>query len=156
MFATNWMLTLFTRVVEFSLVYELWEIFLFERDRYLIFYFAVALLKANRQMLLQLTSMEKLLKYLAAELKITDFNQLSRVYYECITVRSNTPLSFPKVINKLGLFDPNIIISNEELELIESFKMNEQMIVYAKEIVSGLQLIANSNNNNKFLNMILL
>jgi len=46
MFATNWFLTLFTRVVsDLALLYELWEIFLFERDKYFIFYFAVALLK---------------------------------------------------------------------------------------------------------------
>jgi len=45
MFATNWFLTLFTRVVsDLALLYELWELFLFERDAYLIFYLSVALL----------------------------------------------------------------------------------------------------------------
>ena len=74
MFATNWLLTLFTRVVEFSLVYELWEIFLFERDKYLIFFFAVALMKANRTSILELNSIDKLIRYLSSELKILDFN----------------------------------------------------------------------------------
>ena len=41
MFATNWLLTLFTRVIEFGMIYELWEIFLLERDKYFLFYFAV-------------------------------------------------------------------------------------------------------------------
>ncbi len=49
MFATNWFLTLFTRVVnDLALLYELWEIFLFERDKHLIFYLAIAMLKAKR------------------------------------------------------------------------------------------------------------
>jgi hypothetical protein len=49
MFATNWFLTLFTRVVsDLALLYELWEIFLFERDRFLIFYLGVAMLTAKR------------------------------------------------------------------------------------------------------------
>ncbi len=53
MFATNWFMTLFTRIVEFALVYELWEIFLFERDRFLIFYLAVALLRLHRKKILE-------------------------------------------------------------------------------------------------------
>jgi hypothetical protein len=50
MFATNWFLTLFTRIVtDLALLYELWEIFLFERDKHMIFYFAIALLKNKRE-----------------------------------------------------------------------------------------------------------
>lgn len=113
-------MTLFTRVVEFSLVYELWEIFLFERDKYLIFYFAVALLTSNRDMILSLGQFEKVIKYLM-EMKILDFNTLCNTYYESIHIRSNTPLSFPILISKLGLFESNTIISNEEVDLIESF-----------------------------------
>jgi hypothetical protein len=52
MFATSWMITLFTRAVSFFLVYELWEMFLFERDKYLIYYLAVALLTVNRDEIL--------------------------------------------------------------------------------------------------------
>lgn len=148
-------MTLFTRVVEFSLVYELWEIFLFERDKYLIFYFAVALLASNRAMILSLQSFEKVIKYLM-EMKIHDFNTLCNTYYESITIRSNTPLSFPILISKLGLFESNTIISNEEVDLIESFQINHQMPLYLKELIHGQALVQNSNNNNKFQNLILL
>ena len=48
MYAASWVTTLFSRVVEFTLLFELWEIFLFERDKYFTFYFAVALIKSNR------------------------------------------------------------------------------------------------------------
>jgi len=46
---TEWVMTLYTRIVEFSLLYEVWEIFLFERDKFLIFYLAVALMVVNRE-----------------------------------------------------------------------------------------------------------
>lgn len=56
MFATSWFLTLFTRVLsDLALLYELWELFLFERDKHLIFYLAIALLKAKRSQILALT-----------------------------------------------------------------------------------------------------
>lgn len=77
MFATSWLLTLFTRVVDFSLVYELWEIFLFERDKYLIFFFAIGMLKSQRKAILKLNSMEKILQFFTTQFKIKDFNQLS-------------------------------------------------------------------------------
>lgn len=77
MFATSWVLTLFTRVLEFSLIYELWEIFLFERDKYFIFYFVVALLKIHREKILGLPMIDKLLKYLNTDLKISNFQILS-------------------------------------------------------------------------------
>ena len=49
MYATNWFLTLFTRAVgDIALLYEVWEIFLFERDKYMIFYFAIALIQSQR------------------------------------------------------------------------------------------------------------
>ena len=99
MFATSWMLTIFTRVVEFLLVYELWEIFLFERDKYFIFYFAAALLKVNRDKILSLAQFEKIIKLLTMELQIKDFTQLCNVYYEAVAIRASTPLSFQILIS---------------------------------------------------------
>jgi len=64
MYAANWVTTLFTRVVHFNLIYELWEIFLFERDQYFIFYFAVALLISHREYILILNKFDALLKLL--------------------------------------------------------------------------------------------
>jgi len=64
MYAANWVTTLFTRVVNFHLIYELWEIFLFERDQYFIFYFAVALLVSHRDILFNQTKFDALLKLL--------------------------------------------------------------------------------------------
>jgi hypothetical protein len=49
MLPTHWLMTLFTRAVnDLALLYELWEIFMFERDKHLIFYMFIALLQANR------------------------------------------------------------------------------------------------------------
>lgn len=73
MFATSWLLTLFTRVLEFSLVYELIEIFLFERDRYLIFYLSIAIMKIFRSKIMAMNKFETLLKFFSVELKLKDF-----------------------------------------------------------------------------------
>ena len=54
MYGPRLVTTLYTRVAELSLLYELWEIFLFERDKYFIFYFAVALLKAYKEDILRI------------------------------------------------------------------------------------------------------
>lgn len=71
MFMTSWVLTLFTRLVpSLTLLYELWEIFLFERDRYMIFYVAVAILRKYKSKILGLKEFEKLMKFLTAEVKI--------------------------------------------------------------------------------------
>jgi len=83
MYASNWVTTLFTRVVDFSLLYEMWEIFLFERDKYLIFYFAVGLLITHREEILQLNSIETLLKCLNG-LQIEGFAKMAVVYSNTI------------------------------------------------------------------------
>jgi hypothetical protein len=79
MFATNWVTTLFTRVVEFHLIYELWEIFLFERDQFFIFYFAVALLISQRDHILLLNKFDALLK-LMQKIFIHDLVDLQETY----------------------------------------------------------------------------
>ena len=64
MYAPRLVTTLYTRVVEFSLLYELWEIFLFERDKYFIFYFAVGLLIGFKSQILNLKTFEQLIVFL--------------------------------------------------------------------------------------------
>ena len=58
MYGPRLVTTLYTRTVELSLLYELWEIFLFERDKYFIFYFGVAILKAFKEEILQIQTFE--------------------------------------------------------------------------------------------------
>lgn len=64
MYGPRLVTTLYTRVVELSLLYEVWEIFLFERDKYFIFYFAVALLIGVKDHIMQLDTFEALIVYL--------------------------------------------------------------------------------------------
>jgi hypothetical protein len=93
MFATNWVTTLFTRVVQFNLIYELWEIFLFERDQFFIFYFAVALLASHREYILLLTKFDALLKLLQ-KIFIHDLVDLQETYRKAIEIRRMMPVSF--------------------------------------------------------------
>lgn len=43
------------------MLYELWEIFLFERDQFFIFYFSVALITNARERILKAKSLERML-----------------------------------------------------------------------------------------------
>jgi hypothetical protein len=58
MYAAQWVMTLYSRIVDLSLLYEVWEIFLFERDKYMIFYFAIGLMIVHREAILRLQSIE--------------------------------------------------------------------------------------------------
>ena len=64
MYGPRLVTTLYSRVVEFSLLYELWEIFLFERDKYFIFYFAVGMLMGFKSEILKIKTFEELIVYL--------------------------------------------------------------------------------------------
>ena len=95
---------------------------MFERDKYLIFFFAVGILRVFRNQLLAQDSIESLLKFATSNaMKINDLNILANVYYESVTLRSNTPVSFVKLVSRLGLFKADFIISNEELAAIDTF-----------------------------------
>ena len=61
-YAAPWVATLFTRNVDFALIYELWEIFMFERDTYFVLYFAVALIRINRDKILQFKTIDRLIQ----------------------------------------------------------------------------------------------
>lgn len=68
-----------------------------------------------------LNSTEKIVNFTNKEMEIKDFQMLCQVYYECVSIRASTPVSYLKLISKLGLFKENFIISNEELEAIKLF-----------------------------------
>lgn len=60
------------------------------------------------------------------------------------------------MISKLGLFDSDSIISNEELEVMENFKVRVCMPISFKELIHGQSLMANSSNNNKYQNLMII
>jgi hypothetical protein len=93
MYAAQWVMTLYTRIADFSLLYEVWEIFLFERDKYMIFYFAVALMIVHREQILQLNDIGQMIGYLS-QISIENFQVLAETYFHAIQCRRNTPVSF--------------------------------------------------------------
>jgi len=55
------------------------------------------------------------------QIKIENFAVLAEAYFHAIQARRNTPVSFQMLVARLGIFEYNPIISNEELESIENF-----------------------------------
>ena len=62
------------------------------------------------------------------------------------------------LVTRLGVFDYNPIISNEELEGIDQIGSIEWMPIYPKELVQGSQTTVQQleENNNKFSNLLLM
>ena len=157
MYGPRLVTTLYTRVVELSLLYELWEIFLFERDKYFIFYFAVAMLIGVKDELLRLDSFESLIVFLQ-QLNIQSYAMLADIYFHAIQVRRHAPASFLTLVASLGIFKYNPIISNEELETIKSISKIEIMPIYPRELLQGSEktLAQLEPNNNKFENLLVI
>ena len=157
MYAPRIMTTLYTRVVELSLLYELWEIFLFERDKFFIFYFAVGLMIGFKEDIMRLNTFEQLIVFLQG-LKITSHSFLADVYLHAIQVRRHAPASFHILIASLGIFKYKPIISNEELETIKAVSLIETMPIYPKELLFGSEqtLATLKDNNNKFKNLLVI
>lgn len=74
-FAVPWILTNFFRGVDFDLIYVLIKIFLHEDDELLVFYLFIALLKINRNVVLEMKSFEKILQFYYS-INITDMKTL--------------------------------------------------------------------------------
>ncbi len=151
------MTTLYSRVVELSLLYELWEIFLFERDKFFIFYFAVGLLIGFREDIMRMSTFEQLIVFLQ-NIKIPSHSILADIYFHAIQTRRHAPASFQILITSLGIFKYNPIISNEELETIKAFSKIETMPIYPKELLLGSErtLATLEENNNKFENLLVI
>ena len=156
-FATPWILTQFSRVVDFSLIYELIEIILFEHDQLICFYMSIALLKRYKGDILELGSIETLLPFLQRKVKIYTIRELCQLYYEAVSIRAKTPVSFAILINKLKINDPVVLISNEEMRDLQSLEL-ETFVVYPEElmlhqgIISNCYHLYNTTNNDKSMN----
>lgn len=133
-FATPWILTQFSRVVDFSLIYEFIEIILFEKDQLMALYMSVALLQHFRAAILTAHTIETIMPLLLKTLRVCSISELCKLYYESVALRSQTPLSFAILIQKLKINDPAIVISNEEMKELQDPDLNT-FIVYPEELL---------------------
>lgn len=156
-FATSWILTQFSRVVDFSLIYELIEIILFEKDQLMALFMSVALLRRYKSEILELNSIETCLPFMQRKLRVCNIRELCQVYYESVAIRSQTPISFAILIQKLKINDPATVISNEEMRELQELEL-ETFVVYPDELMLHSNLITNCNhlfnssNNDKSMN----
>lgn len=156
-FATSWILTQFSRVVEFSLIYELIEIILFEKDQLMVLFMTISLLKHYKNDILKRNSIEVLLPFVQRKVKITNIRELCQLYYQAVAIRSKTPLSFAILIHKLKINDPATVISNEEMKELQNLEL-ETFIVYPEEVlfhqnkITNWYHLYNASNNDKSMN----
>jgi hypothetical protein len=95
------------------------------------------------------------------QVSLENYSVLAEAYFHAIQCRRNTPVSFQIIVQRLGIFEYNPIISNEDLEKIENFSNTEWMPIFVKEVVLGPQVTLSQqpkmvDNNNKYKNLLLL
>lgn len=83
-YATGWVLTNLSRVISFSLSFELIDIIIHEKDQLLILFMCVALMKLFRQEVLATSCMEDCLSVMKRKLKVKTIKKLSQIYYEAV------------------------------------------------------------------------
>lgn len=156
-FATPWILTQFSRVVDFSLIYELIEIILFENDQLMALYMSVALLLSFKNEILECDAIEMLLPLLQKRAKVLNAKELCELYYKSVALRSQTPLSLAILIHKLKINDHAAVISYEEMNELQTFEL-DIFVMYPEEVlcnqnkISNCSHLYNTTNNDKTWN----
>lgn len=98
----------------------------------------MAFLVSHREYILLLNKFDALLKLLQ-KIFIQDLIDLQETYRKAIEIRKLMPVSFQVLVQRLGIFTYNPIISNEELQLVEDTNLRELMPIYSMELIVGSQ-----------------
>ena len=102
MYATNWLLTIFSSRLELDLTYYFWNILIGIDDQLFVHYFIVALLIFNEDKILK---EEKLnIPILMTKLTINNVDEMGKILKIAIKLRDETPYSFRLLANKLEIF----------------------------------------------------
>ena len=102
MYATNWLLTIFSSRLELDLTYYFWNILIGIDDQLFLHYFIVALLIFNEDKILK---EEKLnIPILMTKLTINNVDEMGKILKIAIKLRDETPYSFRLLANKLEIF----------------------------------------------------
>ena len=101
-YATNWLLTMFSSRLDLDLTYYLWNFLIGIDDQLFMHYFIVALLIYNEDKILK---EEKLnIPILITKLTINSVKEMGNILKIALRLREETPYSFRLLANKLEIF----------------------------------------------------
>ena len=102
MYATNWLLTLFSARLELDLTYYFWNFLIGLDDTLLMHFFTVALLIFNEDKFLKEDKMN--IPFILSKLTISNIDEMGKIFQIAIQLRKETPYSFRILANKLEIF----------------------------------------------------
>ena len=101
-YATNWLLTMFSSRLDLDLTYYLWNFLIGIDDQLFMHYFIIALLIYNEDKILK---EEKLnIPILITKLTINSVEEMGNILKIALRLREETPYSFRLLANKLEIF----------------------------------------------------
>ena len=123
-FATNWIMTLFSSKLKINIVYELWDHLIRFNDNIFILYLGVALLKLKKELILNVNEID--LPILITNVTLLNINEVEILIQLSLKIREKTPYSF-KIYNDIGINqlyykkNKNYKKKNYHLEYFENF-----------------------------------
>ena len=105
LFASKWILTLFTSILDLNLTYYLWNKLIIENDELFIYFFFVSFLIVNGEKIL--SGKKKYLTKIISRLTITNIEEIDFIFNIALDLRKETPYSFRMLANKLEIYNLN-------------------------------------------------
>ena len=172
-FATNWIMTLFSSKLKINIVYELWDHLIRFNDNLFILYLGVAILILKKELILNVNEID--LPILITNITILNIDEVEILIQLSLKIREKTPYSF-KIYYDIGINqfynkkDKNFKEKNYHHEYLENFNNNllyknnlSLMPIFPSEFLFIKNIIKcpdfycenffikniNNNNNNK-------
>ena len=109
LYATSWILTLFSNKCSLDMVYHLWDKLILFDDPLFIHFFIVALLIKNKNKFFEVDC--NVILSILSKLRINSIDEVDEILEIAIDLRDNTPNSFYILANNLNIFNygsPNL------------------------------------------------
>ena len=133
LYATSWLLTLFSNKCNLSIIYHLWDKLILFEDSLFIHFFIIAFLIKNKNKFFEVDC--HIILSVLSKLRINSMDEVNEILDIAIDLRNNTPNSFYLFANYLNIFDYG---SNQLKKLYEEYNPDNMLALpfFPSELLS--------------------
>ena len=133
LYATSWLLTLFSNKCNLNIIYHLWDKLILFEDSLFIHFFIIAFLIKNKNKFFEVDC--HIILSVLSKLRINSMDEVNEILDIAIDLRNNTPNSFYLFANYLNIFDYG---SNQLKKLYEEYNPDKMLALpfFPSEILS--------------------
>lgn len=133
LYATSWLLTLFSNKCNLNIIYHLWDKLILFEDSLFIHFFIIAFLIKNKNKFFEVDC--HIILSVLSKLRINSMDEVNEILDIAIDLRNNTPNSFYLLANYLNIFDYG---SNQLKKLYEEYNPDKMLALpfFPSEILS--------------------